>query len=110
MIVAHLLGGNEIKGIRNGIVQINNKKLETSYEDLVSVCGSISLGDLDTSTGIRRSEEDVQRDYIELVQEHDEELGEEFVIDNHLTKEVSFSTYDVDFEKKTLTLKIETYE
>ena len=110
MIVAHLIGGNEIKGISNGIVIINDEKLETSYEDLVSVCGNISLGDLDTSITIRRTEEDVQNDYIKLVQDFDDALGEEFVINNHLTKEVCYSTYEVDVENKTLTLKIDTYE
>lgn len=110
MIVAHLIGGNEIKGISNGIVIINDEKLETSYEDLVSVCGNISLGDLDTSITIRRSAEDVQNDYIKLVQKFDDELGKDFVVDNHLTEEVCYSTYEVDFESKTLTLKIDTYE
>lgn len=110
MIVAHLIGGNEITGIRNGIVIINGEKLDTSYEDLVSVCGNISLGDLDTSITVRRSSEDVQRDYIKLVKEFDDELGEEFVIDNHLTKEICYSSYEVDFENKTLVLKIDTYE
>jgi hypothetical protein len=110
MIVAHLIGGNEITGIRNGIVIINGEKLKTSYEDLVSVCGNISLGELDTSINIRRSGEDVQNDYIELVQQFDYELGKYFVIDNHLTKEVCYSSYEVDFENKTLTLTIDTYE
>ncbi|PEN97886.1 hypothetical protein CN553_12680 [Bacillus cereus] len=110
MIVAHLIGGNEIKGINKGIVIINDKQLETSYEDIVSVCGNIALGDLDTSVDVRRDAEDVQRDYINLVQEYDEDIDESFVIDNHLTAEISFSTYEIDIEKQTLTLKIETYE
>lgn len=106
MIVAHLIGGNEIKGIRNGIVIINGEQLETSYEDLASVCGSISLGDLDTT----RSAERIQSDYIELVREHDEDLDEDFVLDNHLTAEICYSEYEIDIENKTLTLKIDTYE
>ncbi|PEM08494.1 hypothetical protein [Bacillus wiedmannii] len=110
MIVAHLIGGNEIKGISNGVVIINGKQLETKYEDIVAVCGNISLGDLDTSVGPRRDADDVQRDYINLVQEYDEEIGEDFVIDNHLTAEICYSTYEIDIETKTLTLKIDTYE
>lgn len=110
MIVAHLIGGNEVKGIINGIVIINGKELETKYEDLAAVCGNISLGDLDTSITIRRSEKDVQNDYVKLVQSFDDQLGEEFVINNHLTQQVSYSTYEIDFENKTLTLKIDTYE
>ncbi|HFK1435107.1 TPA: hypothetical protein ACGXNJ_005261 [Bacillus cereus] len=110
MIVAHLIGGNEIKGIKKGIVFINGKQLETSYEDIANVCGNISLGDLDTSVDVRRDAEDVQRDYINLVQEYDEEIGEDFVIDNHLTAEICYSTYEIDIENKTLTLKIDTYE
>lgn len=110
MIVAHLIGGNEIKGINKGVVIINNKKLETSYEDLGAVCGNISLGDLDTSITNYRSEENVQNDYIKLVQDFDDELGEDFVINNHLTKEIVYSEYEVDFENKTLVLKIDTYE
>ncbi|WP_144466744.1 hypothetical protein [Bacillus nitratireducens] len=109
MIVAHLIGGNEIKGIRDGLVIINGKKLETSYQDLVAVCGNISLGDLDTSVGIRRDADDVQRDYINLVQDFDEDIDESFVIDNHLTAEICYSEYDVDFETRTLTLKIDIY-
>ncbi|TPF18083.1 hypothetical protein [Priestia megaterium] len=108
MIVAHLIGGNEIKGIRNGIVIINDKKLKTSYEDLVTVCGNISLECLDTSITLLRSGADVQDDYIRLVQEYDDQLGEEFVVNNYLTKEVCFSSYEVDFENKTLILNIET--
>ncbi|HHB2481369.1 TPA: hypothetical protein ACORDH_002820 [Bacillus cereus] len=110
MIVAHLIGGNEILGIKKGIVIINGNELEASYEELVNVCGNISLGDLDTSITNYRDSEDVQRDYIELVQQYDEEISEDFVIHNHLTAEVCYSSYDVDFEKKTLTLKIDTYE
>lgn len=109
MIVAHLLGGNEIKGISKGVVIINDVQLETSYEDLVRVCGNISLGDLDTSITNYRDSDDVQNDYIELVQDFDEDLGEDFVIDNHLTAEVCYSEYDVDFETRTLTLKIDIY-
>ncbi|UUV46103.1 hypothetical protein [Bacillus phage vB_BanS-Thrax1] len=118
MIVAHLIGGNEVKvrigdkieEIREGVVIINGEQLEISYRDLAYVCGSIELGALDTSTGLRRDEEDVQRDYINLLQEWDDEYDEDFVIDNHLTAQVSFSTYQIDFENKTLTLEIETYE
>ncbi|KLA07079.1 hypothetical protein B4086_5555 [Bacillus cereus] len=110
MIVAHLIGGNMIEGFGDGVVIINNKQLETSYKDLAYVCGSIPLGDLDTSISLRRTEEHVQSDYIKLVRGFDDELGEDFVINNHLTKEVSFSTYEIDIENKTLTLKIETYE
>lgn len=106
MIVGHLIGGNEIKGIREGTVIINDEKLKTSYEDLVAVCGQIALGDLDT----RKSEEAIERDYIKLIQEHDDEIGRDFVIDNHLAKEVSYSSYEIDFENQTLTLMIETYE
>jgi len=116
MIVAHLIGGNEIKGFSKGIVFINGKQLETSYEDLASVCGSISLGDLDTSLTTWRNAENVQNDYIKLVQDleivkdFDENLGEEFVIKNHLTEEICYSEYEIDFENKSLVLKIETYE
>lgn len=110
MIVAHLIGGNEIKGISKGIVIINDKQLETSYEDLVQVCGNISLGDLDTNIDTFRSAEDVQRDFIELVQDYDEELGEDFVINNHLTESICYSEYEIDVENETLTLKIDTYE
>ncbi|MGG3045798.1 hypothetical protein [Bacillus thuringiensis] len=106
MIVAHLIGGNAIKGIIDGIVIINGEQLETSYQELASVCGSISLGDLDTT----RSAERMQRDYIELVREHDEDLDEDFVLDNHLTAEISYSEYEIDMEKKTLKLTIGTYE
>lgn len=106
MIVAHLIGGNAIKGIIDGTVIINGKELETSYGELASVCGSISLGDLDTT----RSAERMQRDYIELVREHDEDLDEDFVLDNHLTAEISYSEYEIDMEKKTLKLTIGTYE
>lgn len=109
MIVAHLIGGNEIKGISDGIVIVNGKQLETSYKDLARVCGSISLGDLDTSTSVRRDEDDVENDYIKLVLAFDDELGEDFVIDNHLTKQVDFSEYDVDFKNKKLVLTISTY-
>lgn len=109
MIVAHLIGGNEIEGIQNGTVIINGEKLKTSYEDLVSVCGNISLGELDTSTNIRRTDKHVQNDYIKLVQKFDDELGEDFVVNNHLTKEVCYSSYVVDFESKTLILKIDAY-
>lgn len=109
MIVAHLIGGNEIKGIRNGVVIINGKQLETSYQDLVAVCGNISLGDLNTNTDICRDSEDVQRDYIELVQDFDEDIDESFVIDNHLTAEICYSEYEIDIETKTLVLKIDIY-
>ena len=109
MIVGHLIGGNEIKGIRNGVVIINGEKLETKYEDLASICGNISLGDLDTSTSVRRSKEDVQNDYIKLVRSFDNELGDEFVINNHLTQEVCYSTYEIN-ENNTLVLTIDTYE
>lgn len=109
MIVAHLIGGNEISGIRKGIVIINGEELRTSYEDLVSVCGNISLGDLDTSIHARRSAREVRFDYAKLVQDFDDELCEDFVIDNHLTEEVCYSKYEVDFENKTLVLEIDTY-
>lgn len=108
MIVAHLIGGNEIEGIDKGTVIINDEKLEFSYEELVSVCGNISLGDLDTSM----SEERIKQSYIVLVEELDNENVEDskdFVINNYLTKEVCYSTYKVDFENKTLELKIEIF-
>lgn len=110
MIVAHLIGGNEIKGICNGVVIINGKQLETSYQDLAAVCGNISLGDLNTNTDICRDWEDVQRDYIKLVQDFDEDIDESFVIDNHLVAEICYSEYEIDIETKTLVLKIDTYE
>ncbi|QOV08427.1 hypothetical protein Kirov_228 [Bacillus phage Kirov] len=105
MIVAHLIGGNEIEGISKGVVIINGKQLETSYEDLVAVCGNISLGDLDTT----KDEVYIRRDYIRLVEDFDDELGEDFVDDNHLVEEICYSHYKVDFEKRTLTLTIDTY-
>lgn len=110
MIVAHLIGGNEIIGIDDGVVIVNDKKLKTSYKDLAFVCGSISLGDLDTSITNWRDSDDVQRDFIALVEDFDDELDESFVINNHLTEEISYSFYEVDFETKTLILTIETYE
>lgn len=109
MIVAHLIGGNEIMGFANGIVIINDEKLETSYQDLVEVCGNISLGDLDTGTSVRRSEEDVENDFIQLVKEFDDEKSAAFVIDNYLTKQVCYSSYEIDVENNTLILKIDTY-
>lgn len=106
MIVAHLIGGNEIEGINKGIVIINGNQLETSYEDLVAVCGNISLGDLDTT----QDERYIRQDYIQSVREYsDGELGADFVIDNHLTEQICYSHYKVDFEKRTLTLTIDTY-
>lgn len=110
MIVAHLIGGNEIVGFNDGIVIVNGEELKTSYEELAYVCGSISLGDLDTSITTLRDSEKVQKDYIKLVQEFNNELGAEFVIDNHLTKEVCFSSYKLDLENRTLVLEIDTYE
>lgn len=110
MIVAHLIGGNEIKGINEGTVVINGKTLKNSYGELVSVCGNISLGALDTSVSRFRDADDVQNDFIALVEEFDEDLGSDFVIDNHLTKDVCYSAYEVDFENKTLVLSIDTYE
>ena len=105
MIVAHLIGGNEIEGINEGVVIIDGKQLEIGYKDLAYICGSISLGDLDTT----QSETYLERDYIRLVRAHDEELGADFVFENHLTKYVCYSKYDINFETRTLTLKIETY-
>lgn len=106
MIVAHLIGGNEIKGISKGVVIINDVQLETSYEDLVAVCGNISLGDIDTT----QSERYIRQDYTRMVREYSEgELGADFVTENHLTEYVCYSEYEVDFETRTLTLKIDTY-
>lgn len=106
MIVAHLIGGNEIEGISEGIVIINGNQLETSYEDLVAVCGNISLGDLDTT----KDERYIRQDYIQSVREYsDGELGADFVDDNHLVEQICYSHYKVDFEKKTLKLTIDTY-
>lgn len=114
MIVAHLIGGNEVKvrigdkveEIREGVVIINDEQLETSYRDLVAVCGNISLGDLDTT----QDERYIRQDYIQSVREYSEgELGAGFVIDNHLTEQVCYSSYEIDFEKKTLVLTIDTY-
>lgn len=110
MIVAHLIGGNEIKGIQQGRVIVNGVPLDKTYEELVAVCGNIPLGELDTSVGMRRSSEDVRYDYVRLVQDFDETLGEEFVIQNHLTEEVCFSSYEIDGDNQTLTLTIDTYE
>ena len=109
MIVAHLIGGNEIKGINKGIVIINGEELNASYEELTQVCGNISLGELNTSITALRTPKHVQRDYIVLVQEFDSELDESFVIDNHLTDEICYSEYEIDFENKSLVLKISTY-
>lgn len=110
MIVAHLIGGNEVKGITNGIVVINGEQLKASYQELAQVCGNISLDSLDASISNFRDSADVQRNYIELVQGFDEDLGSDFVIDNHLTAEICYSTYEIDFEAKTLVLTIDTYE
>ncbi|MGE7840687.1 hypothetical protein ACQKNX_07840 [Lysinibacillus sp. NPDC093712] len=110
MIVAHLIGGNEILGISDGTVIINEEKLKVGYRDLAYVCGSISLGDLDTSITPLRDSEDVQNDYIRMVKRFDDTLGGEFVISNYLTKEVSYSSYEVDFENRTLVLKIDIYD
>lgn len=113
MLVAHLIGGNEVKvrigdkveEIRKGIVIINDEQLETRYEDLASVCGNISLGDLDTT----QDERYIRQDYIRMVRDVNEDLGADFVDDNHLTEYVCYSEYEIDFENKTLTLKIDTY-
>lgn len=110
MIVAHLIGGNEIKGFTEGTIIINGEKLEDSYEKITQVCGNISLGDLDTSIHQWRNTEDVQNDYMELVNLFDDELDEEFVVRNHLTAEVCYSSYDIDWKNKTLTLTIDTFE
>ena len=110
MIVGHLIGGNEVVGFTDGIVIVNGEKLKTSYRDLASVCGSISLGDLDTSITALRDFEKVQRDYIKLVKDFDSELGANFVIENHLAKAVCYSSYKIDVENKTLVLEINTYE
>lgn len=109
MIVAHLIGGNEIKGVDNGVVIINEERLKESYEELVAVCGNIPLDELDTNVTVQRREKDVQRDYINLVREFNDELDANFVINNHLTKEISSSSYEVDFERNTLILRIFTY-
>lgn len=111
MIVAELLGGNEIKCFEDGIVIINGEELKVSYYELVQICGNISLGELDTSVTNLRPIERVQRDYIGLVRDLNDEINAvDFVIDNHLTAEVSFSSYEIDFENKKLVFKIDTFE
>ena len=111
MLVAHLLGGNAVKGFTNGTVIINGQPLQTSYEELVRVCGNISLGDLDTSTGVYRTHDDVQNDYIELVRDYDDSIdANQFVIENQLTADVCYSEYVLDTEQQTLTLTIDIYE
>lgn len=44
MLVADLLGGNEIKGFENGIVIVNGKELDCGYYELYHLCGNIPLG------------------------------------------------------------------
>lgn len=108
MLVTQLLGGNGIKGINRGTVFIDDKELVLSYEELVQICGNISLGAL----SVNQSDRGILRDYIELVEDlesEDVENSEEFVIENHLTKAISYSEYEIDIENKTLILKINTY-
>lgn len=107
MILAHLIGGNEVAGIRDGKVIVDDKELKTSYFDLVQVCGNISLGEIDTSL----DEEDFKYEYIREVERLDiVEDAEKFVEENKLTKEICYSCYEVDFENKTLVLKVEIYD
>jgi len=111
MLVGHLIGGNAVKGFTNGIVIINGRQLQTSYEKLVQICGNISLGDLDTSTGVYRTQDDVQNDYIELVRDYDDSINAtDFVINNQLAADVCYSEYILDTDKQTVTLNIDVYE
>jgi hypothetical protein len=105
MIVAHLIGGNEVKGFSIGKVVVNGEELKASYEVLVGICGNIPLDELDTSSHPMR----VRDEYARLVHERDDELGLDFVVNNHLTKEVAFSSYEIDTESRSLVLNIETY-
>lgn len=107
MIVAHLIGGNEVAGISSGVVIINGEELKTRYEDLVYVCGNIPLDELDTSVTNWRDEDNIRNDYIELVSKFDDSLGIDFVVDNYLTEEVVYSVYEIDFENKSLVLRID---
>ena len=110
MIIAHLIGGNEIEGITEGIVIVNNEPLKAPYSELAQVCGNISLGDLDTSISIRRTSEHVQNDFIRLVEGTNMvDNARDFVINNHLTADICYSTYEIDWENKLLLLLIEIY-
>ena len=110
MIIAQLIGGNEIKGYNTGVVYINDKKLDDSYETIAAVCGSIPLDEIDTDINLRRSTEDIRDDYATLVHQHDETLGGDFVDRNQLTAFVSYSTYEIDPVTHTLTLRIDAFE
>lgn len=106
MIVAHLIGGNEVAGISSGVVVINDIELKTRYEDLVYVCGNIPLDELDTSVTNLRDEDNIRNDYIKLVRRFDDRFGYDFVVDNYLTEEVIYSSYEIDFDTKSLVLRI----
>lgn len=111
MLLGHLIGGNEVKGFAIGKVFVDDEELSVSYEELAGVCGNISLGDLDTGMSI----EYIEREYIRLVEDVSDFLPvgvspRDFVIDNHLTKKVSYSTYELDAENQSLVLKVDIYE
>jgi len=110
MLVAHLIGGNEVKGFAVGEVYVNDEKLSLTYEQIVRICGNISLGDVDTSMDSSY----IKREYTKLVEDYEDDLPDgvtpnSFVTDNFLTKEVCYSEYELDAETKSLKLKIDIF-
>lgn len=103
MILAHLIGGNEIKGIRDGKVIVNDEELDTSYFDLVQVCGNISLDDFEDDVTAIEYARAVAELELEDIEPYD------FVVENKLVHSVCYSSYEVDFENRTLVLKVDTY-
>jgi len=107
MLVADLLGGNEIKGFENGVVIVNGKELDCGYYELIQICGNIPLGSVNED----RYLEARNRQYSNLTCEYlDTFYNVDFINENMLMRHVAYSSYELDIENKTLVLKIDAFD
>lgn len=112
MLVCEILGGNEVNGFKEGIVVVDGEKLPLTYTELVKYCGNISLGEIDTHSRIDRrttiyAKQMVELDAGSLLSLDD---AKQIITENHLTAHVCYSSYAINWENKTFTLEISTYD
>jgi len=106
MLVADLLGGNEIKGFEYGIVIVNDIELDCGYYELCQLCGNIPLGSVNDDAYLEAR----NRQYSNLTSEYlDTFYDVDFINENMLMRHVAYSSYELNIENKTLVLKIDAF-
>lgn len=110
MLVAELIGGNEVEGFKNGKVFVDGEVLPASYEQLSRICGNISLGEMDISSSVPRMIRAYAENIVNYGLDNDFTTDVEgFIEKNFLLSSVSYSSYKLNGDTNAIDLHIDIF-